>query len=86
MSAGQGFLALAIVIFGRWNSLGVVLAAIFFELVLAIADRLIVRGGLEAQTTELLKMLPYVLSLLALAGVAGRSAAPASLGKAYLRT
>ncbi len=85
MTQGQGFLALAIVIFGRWNGFGIVLSAVFFELVIGIADRFIMHGGVQGQTTELLKMLPYLLSLLALAGVAGRSAAPEGLGKVYLR-
>ena len=85
MTEGQGFLALAIVIFGRWHAGGVLLAGAFFGLVRALANTLETRGGLGEGTTQLFKMLPYVVSLLALAGVAGRSGAPAALGRAYVR-
>lgn len=85
MTEGQGFLALAIVIFGRWHAGGVLAAGAFFGLVRALANTLETRGGLGEGTTQLIKMLPYVVSLLALAGVAGRSGAPASLGRAYVR-
>lgn len=85
MTEGQGFLALALVIFGRWSAVGIVLAGLFFGLVRAYAERLVVHGQFPAQYSELVKMLPYVVSLMALAGVAARSASPEGLGKAYAR-
>ena len=85
MTEGLGFLALAIVIFGRWNPWWVVAAGLFFGLVRAYADRLVVRGGFEGYVSPLFQMLPYVVSLMVLAGFAGKSRGPAALGKAYVR-
>lgn len=80
MSAGRGFIALALVAFGRWNPLGVGLAALFFGLLQAAQFQLQARGILSLPSQALL-LLPYVLSLLALAGLAGRSRSPSDLGK-----
>jgi simple sugar transport system permease protein len=86
MTEGQGFLALAIVIFGRWHAGGVLAAGLFFGLVRALANLLETRGGAGAGASlQLLKLVPYAVSLLALAGVAGRSRAPAALGRTYVR-
>ena len=85
MTEGQGFLALAIVIFGRWHPAGVLAAGLFFALVRATANQMEVKGLVADQSVQLLKILPYAVSLLALVGVAGRSGAPAALGKPYLR-
>jgi simple sugar transport system permease protein len=85
MTEGLGFLALAIVIFGRWNPWWVLAAGLFFGLVRAYADRLIVRGGFAGNESPLFQMLPYVVSLMVLAGFAGRSRGPAAMGKAYAR-
>jgi simple sugar transport system permease protein len=85
MTEGQGFLALAIVIFGRWHAGGILLAGMFFALVRAVANVMEARGVVTGDAVQLLKMTPYVVSLLALAGVAGKSGAPAALGRAYLR-
>jgi simple sugar transport system permease protein len=85
MTEGQGFLALAIVIFGRWHAGGVLAAALFFGGVRAVANVLETRSGYGGATLQLFKILPYAVSLLALAGVAGRSGAPAALGRAYAR-
>jgi simple sugar transport system permease protein len=85
MTEGQGFLALAIVIFGRWHPAGVLAAALFFGVVRALANLLETRTGFAPATLQLFKILPYAVSLLALAGVAGRSGAPAALGRAYVR-
>jgi simple sugar transport system permease protein len=85
MTEGQGFLALAIVIFGRWRPGGVLAAALFFGVVRALANLLETRSGYSPSTLQLFKILPYAVSLLALAGVAGRSGAPAALGRAYVR-
>jgi general nucleoside transport system permease protein len=74
MTEGQGFLALAIVIFGRWNAVGIVLGGLFFGVVRAYA-------GYD----KLLKMLPYLATLAALAGAAGQGKGPRALGKAYVR-
>ena len=83
MSSGRGFIAIAIVIFGRWNALGVLFAALFF----GFADALQVR--LEAMGVgipdEMLKTLPYLLTLLVLAGYAGKTRAPSALGIPYHR-
>jgi general nucleoside transport system permease protein len=84
MTAGHGFLALALVIMGRWSVVGLVMAGLFFGLVRQVTEHLLVTGTqATAELAPLLNMLPYGVSLLALAGLAGRSRAPAGLGKAH---
>jgi simple sugar transport system permease protein len=85
MTEGEGFLALAIVIFGRWHPAGILLAGLFFGVVREIAHVLETKSGFSPATLQLFEIVPYAVSLLALAGVAGRSGAPASLGRNYLR-
>jgi len=85
MTEGQGFLALAIVIFGRWHPGWIFSAGLFFGIVRALASAMETRGGHGGAWLFLLKVTPYVVSLLALAGVAGRSGSPAALGRAYVR-
>jgi len=83
MSAGRGFIAIAIVIFGRWNVLGALFAALFFGLADATQVRLEAMGiGIP---DEFLKMLPYVLTLVVLAGYVGETRAPAAMGTPYRR-
>jgi ABC-type uncharacterized transport system permease subunit len=83
MTAGRGFIALTIVIFGRWRAGGVVFAALFFGAASALQHRLQARGtDLPYQLTL---MLPYLLTLGVLAVATGRSAAPGDLGKPYER-
>jgi simple sugar transport system permease protein len=83
MSAGRGFIALAIVIVGRRTASGVVLAALFFGLATALQFHFQALG-LDVPFQFFL-VLPYVLTLLVLAGAAGRAAAPAALGEPYER-
>ncbi len=83
MTAGRGFVALAIVIFGRWSPAGVLLAALFFGAATALQFRLQARG-LDVPY-PLALMLPYVLTLGVLAAVSGRARAPADLGRPYRR-
>src|SRR5262245_36170981 len=79
MSAGRGFIAIAIVVLGRWHPLGVALAALVFGA--ASALQFLLQGlGLQLPYQVFL-VLPYLLTLAALAGVAGRVRAPASLGR-----
>jgi ABC-type uncharacterized transport system permease subunit len=85
MTEGQGFLALAIVIFGRWHPGGILAAGLFFGVVRALASGLETHSGYTGAWLQLLKVVPYAVSLLALAGVAGRSGSPAGLGRAYVR-
>ncbi len=83
MTAGRGFIALAIVIFGRWKPSGVILAALFFGAATALQFRLQARG-LDVPY-PLALMLPYVLTLVVLAFASGRARAPGDLGRAYRR-
>ena len=83
MTSGRGFIALAIVIFGRWRPGGVVLAALFFGGATALQFRLQARGG--AIPYPVFLMFPYVVTLVVLAFATGRSRAPADLGRAYER-
>jgi simple sugar transport system permease protein len=83
MTAGRGFLALAIVIFGRWRPTGVMLGALFFGATTALQFRLQARG-VELPYQAFL-MLPYALALGVLAFAAGRARAPADLGRPYQR-
>ena len=79
MSAGRGFIAIAIVVLGRWQPLGVAVAALVFGAASALQFLLQALGlGLPYQ---LFLALPYLLTLAALAGLAGRVRAPAGLGR-----
>lgn len=79
MTAGRGFLAIAIVVLGRWHPAGVALAAILFGMATAL-QFLFQALGVRAPY-QLFLMLPYLLTLLALAGVVGRVRAPGDLGR-----
>jgi ABC-type uncharacterized transport system permease subunit len=78
MSAGRGFIALAIVISGRWSPWGIVSTALLFGLVSALQFHVQALG--LPIPYQFLLMLPYVLTLLVLAGQAGTTRAPAALG------
>ncbi len=82
MTAGAGFIALAALIFGNWRPKGLFLACLLFGLSSAIADRLPVYSGSLA---VLFETLPYVLTLIAVAGVVGRPRPPAAIGIPYER-
>ena len=81
MTAGRGFIALAAVIFGRWNPVGATLAALLFGAAQALALRLQAFGiGIPSQ---FLIMLPYVLSLLGIIIFRGTGSSPAALTIPY---
>ena len=79
MTAGRGYVAIAIVVLGRWHPAGVALGALFFGAATAL-QYLFQTLGLDAPY-QLFLMLPYMLTLLALAGAVGRVRAPADLGR-----
>lgn len=80
MSAGRGFIAIAIVVLGRWNPLGVLGAALLFGAANSL-QTLFQAMGWSGVPYQLFLALPYVLTLLVLAGASGRAASPAALGK-----
>jgi simple sugar transport system permease protein len=80
MSAGRGFIAIAIVALGRWTSLGVVGGALLFGAASALQFAFQAMGWNAPYQVFL--ALPYLLTLAALAGAVGRARAPASLGHA----
>jgi general nucleoside transport system permease protein len=82
MSAGRGFIAIAIVVLGRWNPIGAALAALVFGAASAL-QYLLQSLGLDLPY-QLFLALPYLLTLAVLAGVAGRVQAPRALGRAEI--
>ena len=85
MSAGQGFIALAALIFGKWKPLGAFGACLMFGLLDAVAIRLqgVRIGGLGEVPVQLIQVLPYVLTVVLLAGFIGRAVAPKAIGIPY---
>jgi ABC-type uncharacterized transport system permease subunit len=81
MTEGRGFIALAALIFGRWRPVGAFGAALLFGFSSALADRLPDAYG--NQWGPLFQALPYLLTLVAVAGVIGRSIGPAAAGRPY---
>jgi len=79
MTAGRGFIALAAVIFGRWKPVRAGVACLLFAFAEALQIQVQGAGVLPSQFVS---MIPYVLTLVALAGVVGRSVPPAALGRA----
>jgi simple sugar transport system permease protein len=78
MTVGTGFIALAALIFGRWRPGGALAAALLFGFSTALAQRL---PAFSPNAATLFQALPYVLTLIAVAGVVGRSIAPAAIGR-----
>ena len=78
MTAGRGFIALAATIFGRWDPLRAGLACLLF----AAAETLQIQlQGSHTIPSQFIEMIPYLLTIVALAGVVGRAVPPAALGK-----
>jgi simple sugar transport system permease protein len=78
MTAGRGFIAVAAVIFGRWDPVKAGLACLFF----AAAETLQIQlQGNQLIPSQFIEMIPYLLTIIALAGVVGRAIPPAALGK-----
>jgi general nucleoside transport system permease protein len=82
MSAGRGYIALAAVIFGKWNPFGAFAACLLFGFASALSIPLQREADISA---NLLSTLPYVLTLVALVGVIGRSVGPAAVGRPYTK-
>ena len=79
MTAGRGYVAIAIVVLGRWHPAGVAIAALLFGA--ASALQFVFQAMGLAVPYQLFLVLPYALTLLALAGAVGRVRAPADLGR-----
>lgn len=87
MSAGRGYLALAALIFGKWRPVPAVLACLLFAFADAIQARL---QGVELPVlgeipTQAIQALPYLLTILLLAGFVGRAVAPKAIGQPYVK-
>jgi ABC-type uncharacterized transport system permease subunit len=83
MTVGKGFIALAALIFGRWSPIGATLAALLFGFTTFLGDYLQTIGS--SIPSQFLAMLPYAVTILAVAGLVGRVRAPAADGKPYVK-
>lgn len=84
MTAGAGFIALAAVIFGQWDPIKATLAALLFGFASNLQNTLSVIGS--PVPSEFMLMLPYVVTIFAVAGFVGKSRAPAADGKPYIKS
>lgn len=85
MTAGRGFIALAALIFGNWRPFGAFGAALLFGFSTALAFKLTDAYTWAGTYATLFQTLPYVLTLIAIAGVIGRTVPPAADGRPYQR-
>jgi simple sugar transport system permease protein len=87
MTAGRGFMALAAMIFGKWHPVGALWACLLFGFLDAVAIRLqgVVLPGIGEVPVPAIQAVPYVLTVVLLAGFIGRAVAPAELGRPYTK-
>jgi len=87
MSAGKGYIALAAMIFGKWQPRNTLLACLLFGFLEAISDRLqgISLPFIGEIPVQLMQGLPYILTVVLLAGFIGRAIAPAAIGQPYIK-
>jgi simple sugar transport system permease protein len=83
ISGGRGFIALAAVIFGRWNPIGAFFAALLFGFADNLQSILTIIG--TPVPSQFMAMLPYVVTVFAVAGLVGKSRAPAATGQPYVK-
>ncbi|MCU1403941.1 MAG: transporter permease [Glaciihabitans sp.] len=84
MTAGAGFIALAAVIFGRWDPIRATLAALLFGFASNLQNVLGIIGS--PVPSEFMLMLPYVVTIFAVAGLVGQVRGPAAAGKPYIKS
>jgi simple sugar transport system permease protein len=87
MTAGRGFMALAALIFGRWHPLGALWACLLFGFLDAAAIRLqgVKLAAIGEVPVQAIQALPYVLTVVLLAGFIGKAVAPKALGRSYVK-
>ncbi|HMO10564.1 MAG TPA: ABC transporter permease, partial [Actinotalea sp.] len=83
MTAGAGFIALAAVIFGKWHPVRAALAGLLFGTASSLRGALDIVGA--PVPSQFMLMLPYVVTILAVAGLVGKSRAPAADGTPYVK-
>ena len=85
MSAGRGYLALAALIFGKWRPWPVLAACLLFAAADAVQARLqgVILPGIGAVPVQLIQALPYMITVVILAGLVGMARPPRALGKPY---
>lgn len=84
MTAGRGYIALAAMIIGKWRPWGAAAACLIFGLAEALQNQMQVgSGGTSAIPTQLIQAFPYLLTLVVIAGLIGRSSPPAAVGVPY---
>ena len=88
MTAGRGFMALAAMIFGKWHPVGALWACLLFGFLDAAAIRLqgVVITGLGEVPVQLIQALPYLMTVILLAGFIGKAVAPRALGSPYIKS
>jgi simple sugar transport system permease protein len=82
MTAGRGFIALAALIFGKWHPVGAFFACLLFGLADATAIRM---QGVVRVPVEFIQIIPYILTLVVLAGFIGRAVPPRAIGVPYVK-
>ena len=87
MSAGKGYIALAAMIFGKWQPRNTLLACLLFGFLEAISDRLqgVPLPFIGEIPVQLMQGFPYILTVVLLAGFIGRAVAPAAIGQPYIK-
>jgi len=87
MTAGRGYMALAALIFGKWHPVGALWACLLFGFLDAVSIRM--QGAewplIGAVPVQFIQALPYILTVVLLAGFIGKSVAPAALGRPYVK-